>query len=88
MNVGLKEFTRHKANIYPNPTSDIIKIALDKYIENATLKVINVLGATVMQKENWNGEQMELDLSALENGVYILDIQHEEINYSTKVIKQ
>lgn len=73
--------------IYPNPTSSKIFITSKEYV--STYEIYNALGQKV-QEGNFNAvlEQEELDLSALQNGMYILTLKADNLNKSIKVIKQ
>lgn len=73
--------------IYPNPTSSKIFITSKEYI--STYEIYNALGQKV-QEGNFNAvlEQEELDLSALQNGMYILNLKSNNLNKSIKIIKQ
>jgi hypothetical protein len=59
--------------VYPNPTSDFIKI---RQLQNTELKkvdVFNSLGKLILSKET-NGEEFKLDLTVISQGVYFLRI--------------
>lgn len=73
--------------VYPNPTSSKILITSKEYV--STYEIYNALGQKV-QEGNFNTvlEQEELDLSALQNGMYILTLKADNLNKSIKVIKQ
>ncbi len=73
--------------IYPNPTQDIINIALTQAI-NATLLLYNIDGQIMISK-TINGTKISIDISALSNGLYYLKIINRD-NYPIihKVIKQ
>jgi len=69
-------------SICPNPTTGQFNIT---GIENATIKVFNLLGRQVMQEKN-AGEQTVLDLSGFENGVYFVQIESEGDVVTKKVV--
>jgi subtilisin family serine protease len=73
--------------VFPNPTSSKIFITSKEYI--STYEIYNALGQKV-QEGNFNTvlEQEELDLSALQNGLYIINFKGEKINKTIRVIKQ
>lgn len=73
--------------VYPNPTSSKIFITSKEYV--STYEIYNALGQKV-QEGNFNAvlEQEELDLSALQNGLYILNLKADNLNKTIKVIKQ
>jgi subtilisin family serine protease len=73
--------------VYPNPTSSKVFITSKEYV--STYEIYNALGQKV-QEGNFNAvlEQEELDLSALQNGMYILNLKADNLNKTIKVIKQ
>lgn len=69
--------------IYPNPVIDVLNVKISS--ENATYSIINLLGQTILKG---NVTQQGIDVSNLNNGIYIIDITDgEEIN-SQKFIKK
>ena len=72
------------ANIYPNPTSDILIIDIE---EKGILEIINLQGQIVDLK-NLPEKQNNLDLSNLVSGVYTLRIKTDRGIAIRKLIKQ
>ncbi|TCO11024.1 putative repeat protein (TIGR02543 family)/predicted secreted protein (Por secretion system target) [Natronoflexus pectinivorans] len=72
----------HSISIYPNPTKSHI------YIEgvkgNSSIEVISITGKKMMQRENQSGK-VYLDVSCLDNGIYILKISSKIGVLSKKV---
>jgi hypothetical protein len=69
----------HSSPIYPNPCDDIcnIDITINKQ-ENVKLRVLNLLGSTVYDADrilDQGVHKIELDLSALEGGVYFYTVE-------------
>ena len=73
--------------VYPNPTSSKVYITSKEYI--STYEIFNTLGQKV-KEGNFNAvlEQEELDLTALQNGLYILNFKGEKVNKTVRIIKQ
>lgn len=80
-NVGMEEYLQENSiiNVYPNPSNSSITITT---IEPTQLKIINMLGEVVIEKQVQNN--MVIDINNLSNGIYF--IQTKE-GYSTKLIK-
>jgi subtilisin family serine protease len=72
---------------YPNPTSSKVYITSKEYV--STYEIFNTLGQKV-KEGNFNAvlEQEELDLTALQNGLYILNFKGEKVNKTVRIIKQ
>lgn len=68
-------------SIYPNPTSNSIVVSSASNI--TSLKLYNLLGELIMVVKNRN----KLDLSNLNSGIYLVNIQTEKGKITKKVIK-
>lgn len=68
--------------IYPNPTSDIlkIKIAANIILENVTIS--NIIGQIVLEKNS-----NKIDISSLSSGIYNIEIKTNSGVFYKKVIK-
>lgn len=73
--------------VYPNPTSSKIYITSKEYI--GTYEIYNTLGQKV-KEGNLNSvlDQVELDLTTLQNGMYVMYFRNEKLNKSIKIVKQ
>jgi hypothetical protein len=72
--------------VYPNPVSDILRI-------NSTLKNINNLkifglSGQLLTTYNFDGRQIEFDLSAYQAGIYLLQIETDTDLLIRKIIKK
>jgi hypothetical protein len=83
--VGVQENSLNNGlSIYPNPTSGIVNL---EFAENttATVDVFNVLGERVMTSTfNTNGVR-SIDLGALNNGVYYLNVTAGSLTATRKI---
>lgn len=77
------DFTNLK--VYPNPTRDIITVANSSAITN--IRVVNLLGQTVIDRKA-NTDTVQIDLSLLSAGTYILQISGEGTSANVKVVKR
>ena len=74
--------------IYPNPASNSINLSFEKNLENANLKIISILGQTVLEKQNLSGTNLSFDVSGLSNGTYVLQLKDGSTISTSKFIKQ
>jgi len=75
-------------SVYPNPTSAHLNITLNESEENITSFVLyNTMGQVVMRMDKLEGTSFTFDLSAFENGIYILEIEQDGISSKTKILK-
>ena len=73
--------------VNPNPTSSKIFITSKEYV--SSYEIYNTLGQKV-KEGSFNAvlEQEELDLTALQSGMYILNFRGEKVNKTVRIVKQ
>lgn len=73
--------------VHPNPTSSKIYITSKEQV--GTYQIFNALGQKV-KEGSFNAvlDQQELDVTSLQNGLYILNLNSEKMNKSVKIVKQ
>jgi hypothetical protein len=79
-NTGLEETNIHfNGDMFPNPASSSLTIPLKAIVEDATLEVFDVAGRKVLDENIvLTGNEIKLDVSSLENGMYTLSINSED----------
>lgn len=83
--LNTSSFNENNFNLYPNPTTGILNISHSKEISEMT--ILNILGQTVMTQKA-NDLQLELDLSPLSSGTYLIKIISEGQSNTMKIIKE
>jgi sugar lactone lactonase YvrE len=73
-------------DISPNPASDFIKVSILSKASNISVRLLNLLGTTMVYKEGLSNACISLTTRDLPNGTYLLKVQLDGINYSSKVI--
>ena len=76
----------YEVSIYPNPTSDILKVKLLKN-EKSKIEIYDLSGRLVKQM-NANSDNIELNVSALDKGTYLINIVTPSDTISKKIIKK
>ena len=73
--------------VYPNPSSGIINIQINKYFGTVDVQLIDITGRQVYsaKKVDFNG-QKSIDLSAITSGIYLLKVTGESLNFVEKII--
>jgi Secretion system C-terminal sorting domain len=71
-----KKNSANGLSVYPNPVSDVLKVANANKLANASFSIVNILGKTVVQSKALNNDA--IDVSNLSSGVYILSVSSEE----------
>ena len=70
---------------YPNPVKDVLNLSYSSTISN--VKVVNLLGQQVINKIT-NDKDVQINMSDLAAGAYIVNITVEDSVHSMKIIKQ
>lgn len=87
--LGLEENSKLNFLIYPSPAKDYLHIDLKNNAENqSTIEIINVLGTTV-EKVNGYGNTNKIDVSKLNEGIYLIRIiSNGKLLGTKKFVKQ
>lgn len=70
---------------YPNPVKDRLRLSSPKNITSVT--VINLLGQKILEN-NFNGSSIDVDMSELASGSYIVKVMVDNVIKTIKIIKQ
>jgi hypothetical protein len=83
--LGSNSFDTSNFVAYPNPVKDVLNLSYKSEISN--VKVINLLGQEVVNAKA-NTNDVQVDMSALNAGVYIVNVTVDDTVHSIKVIKE
>jgi hypothetical protein len=83
--LGSNSFDTKNFVAYPNPIKDILNLSYKTAISN--VKVINLLGQEVVNAKA-NTNDVKVDMSALNAGVYMVNVTVDDTVHSIKVIKE
>jgi subtilisin-like proprotein convertase family protein len=74
--------------LYPNPTSNVLNVSFGniQVVEHVTLT--DLQGKIIIQEKNITSNNLQLDLSNYNNGLYLLQVQSKEDSKVFKVTKQ
>lgn len=76
-----------KLNLFPNPTSGPLKLMLEETHANIDLAITDLSGKLVLSHSYSNQSVLDLDISFLSSGMYLVSIRSEETVYQSKLIK-
>lgn len=79
------ENTVKQISVYPNPAKSNIQISNSDSFTNPSVKIFNILGKEVYASETLNSV---IDVSMLNCGIYLLNIQSENKSISVKFSKE
>jgi len=92
--VGIEEkegATGIAIEVYPNPSSNSVKLKMNVKAVNGQFKleVIDLEGQVVFSKSNFKSETLDLDVSGLSPGMYLIKLIADDFSeiYSTKFVK-
>jgi hypothetical protein len=83
--LGNDSFDSKSLSFYPNPTSDILNISYSNTITK--VRVTNSIGQEIMVK-NPNQNELQIDLSNVAAGVYLLEVTADTVSKIIKVVKK
>lgn len=82
-------FEKNGFILSPNPVKDSFTITNDNYLKISKIEVYDVTGKRYKSIAITNSEVLKMDISQLQNGVYLVKVFSEEgNNFTTKLIKQ
>ena len=85
--VNEKAFQNPSIAVYPNPVSDILRIAIQDVTEYAHWKVLDmVTGEVIINGELINANN-SVDVSELVTGAYLISVTSGQSHKATKFIK-
>jgi len=74
-------------SIYPNPSTDYIKVDLPNNMQKTIVTVFNVLGQKVLT-QRVSATNNTIEVSALKNGIYLLKFTNGDVSKILKLVKE
>jgi len=71
-NVGMKELSSAGVFVYPNPANEMLVTTVTESASDLVLSIYDAAGRKVLSREMHGEKSLNLDVSDLENGVYML----------------
>lgn len=85
-NIGISELYKDVLSIHPNPATDILNIdGIDQVVGFKYVEITSVDGKVVLIRKEGSSE---LNVATLSNGVYLLNIVHENGKETVRFVKQ
>jgi len=86
---GIADFTNNNDDVilYPNPASDKFQIKSEK-LKVKSIEIFTLQGQVVMNALSQNKNTVELDVSSLSKGIYLVKIQCEKNIVNKKIVVQ
>lgn len=81
------EFAFGEVDIFPNPTANQLSLRSTNNLKEAIFRVISVIGDEIYVPYTLRGENLvEMDVSKLRNGIYVIEIYINRSTYRRRVI--
>lgn len=74
--------------IYPNPTSSILNINTNTDLSTFTVKIFDLIGRQVVPQNIVNSNSIQINISDLPNGTYIVTIESNDQKINKRIIKE
>jgi hypothetical protein len=75
-------------SVYPNPASENFKIYLRGLKTNAKIKLTDIAGSSLPFLYSIKGEEIDINTTNLNSGIYIINVSYEEVSKSFRIVKQ
>lgn len=75
-------------SVYPNPTQNTLNIQFKSDINKVEIKILNVIGQTVLLEDINISSHKIFDVSNLINGIYILQVKANNKTFTQKFVKE
>ncbi len=86
--VGIEDVYSGVTAVYPNPTSSMVNIVLEANTQAESVKVFDFTGRLVMEQGVNANTTIKMDISSLNNGLYIVQVATAKGVSTHKVVKQ
>jgi PKD repeat protein len=74
--------------IYPNPTSNLLNITLNRTFKNIKVVLYDTKGFAVSTKEFQDLSALSIDISTFSSGTYLLKITADQNMFTSKILKK
>lgn len=83
-----RESENIKISVYPNPFSSVVYVKLNREMAGTVeLKITDLAGKQVYTENRLADEIIQVDLSSLFRGIYLLNVRNNNIQINCKIIK-
>ena len=77
----------HSLNVYPNPVLDICTVSFNEQRSMIKIELINILGSKVKELYKTNTNTVQINLTDLPKGVFIMNVSFDNYLSTRKIIK-
>ncbi|MFA6152906.1 MAG: T9SS type A sorting domain-containing protein [Chitinophagaceae bacterium] len=84
---SINEQSLYGMTVFPNPANNTLNITLSQALKNGTIMMMNMQGQIVLKKSQIDGHIIELDITLLPPGNYILKAADTNIILKRSIVK-
>lgn len=84
--LNTQEHKLNTINAYPNPVSDKLTLEIGSG-EVELIQVINATGAMILEENDVKTEEIQINTSKWESGVYFLNVRYKDFYKTIKIVK-
>lgn len=89
ISLSVEELAQNSLEIYPNPVTDVLSIRIDTHMQAKEVSIYNLMGKEVARYSlDASKEINQISTTSLSTGVYLVQIQTSEGNFTQKLIKK
>ena len=78
----------NEISVYPNPSTGELNIIADKILADVWIRIVNITGETILQREGLNGGRFTFDISSRPQGIYFVEIKTDNEIKRMKLVKE
>jgi hypothetical protein len=78
----------NKVHVYPNPVDNELSIFIDKGINDFSVRLVNLLGGVVAERNDMHSNSCTMNVSGLPNGIYIAELNINGTYIRTRICKE
>lgn len=78
LTIGLEKENKLKANIFPNPVSEVLNIQLTVDAKNNSVNIYDLSGRNVFTSALPNGKLFSVSITGISSGTYILELKSDQ----------
>ncbi|MBE9468495.1 MAG: T9SS type A sorting domain-containing protein [Bacteroidetes bacterium] len=82
---GIEDVFGNSLSIYPNPTSGVITISLDRKYNDVDVSIIDIIGETIMRKSICSTKTV-INMEGYSKGMYFIKFSNKEQTITRKII--
>jgi len=77
-----------KVSVFPNPANDNINIEFPENFVGGDIQVLDLTGKAIIREKISQNSIKKINIESLQNGVYLIKISNNGINYTDRLIKK